>query len=208
MKSKSLAPHAENLENPIRDRIKELRRVNASELKANPRNWRMHPTSQRAALEGVLAEIGYAAALLARELPDGSLELVDGHLRAETTPNQLVPVLVLDVDENEANKILATFDPLGALAIADDAQLGALLRDIETSSQAVESLLADLTKDMHLSPGDGFEDSEATREPSGTDAVFFPERFEVLVRCANEEQQIALIERLLEEGIECRALIS
>ena len=33
------------------------------------------------AVRGVLAEIGYADALLARELPDGSLQLIDGHLR-------------------------------------------------------------------------------------------------------------------------------
>jgi hypothetical protein len=197
-----------NTSTPIRDRIKEFRRVKASELRANPRNWRTHPTSQRTALEGVLTEIGYAAALLARELPDGSLELVDGHLRAETTPDQQVPVLILDVDETEANTILATFDPLGALAIADDAQLNALLRDIETSSQAVESLLADLTKDMNLSTGDVFEDWSSAREPNDTDAVLFPERFEVLVKCADEKQQIGLIERLLEEGFDCRALIS
>jgi len=190
---------------PIRDRVKELRRVKASELRANPRNWRTHPISQRAALEGVLGEIGYAAALLAREFPDGSLELVDGHLRAETTPDQEVPVLILDVDEAEANKILATFDPLGALAIADDAQLDALLHNIETSSQAVESLLADLTKDIDLAPTDPFE---TWGRSDSTDPVLFPEHFEVLVKCGNEKQQLALIERLLEEGFDCRALIS
>ena len=35
------------------------------------------------------------------------------HLRAETTPNQGVPVLVLDVTEAEADKILLTLDPRG-----------------------------------------------------------------------------------------------
>jgi hypothetical protein len=198
---------AERIKNPtaVRDRIKEFRRVKASELKANPRNWRTHPLSQRAALAGVLGEIGYAAALLARELPDGSLELVDGHLRAETTPDQEVPVLVLDVDDAEASKILATFDPLGALAIADDAQLDALLQNIETSSQAIESLLADLTKDIDLTPNDPFETWGRTES---TAPVLFPEQFEVLVKCGNEKQQLALIERLLEEGFDCRALIS
>ena len=44
-----------------------------------------------------------------------TLQLIDGHLRAETTPDQPVPVLVLDVDEEEASKILATHDPLIAL---------------------------------------------------------------------------------------------
>ena len=96
----------------IRDRIKELRRVRASELVPNPRNWRTHPVPQRNAMRGILAEVGYADALLARELPDGRLEIIDGHLRAETTPDALVPVLVLDVNEAEASKILLTHDPL------------------------------------------------------------------------------------------------
>ena len=100
----------------IRDRIKELRRVPASELRPNPKNWRKHPDAQRDALRGLLADVGYADALLARELPDGSLELVDGHLRAETTPDALVPVLVLDIDEQEATKILLTHDPIAAMA--------------------------------------------------------------------------------------------
>jgi len=71
----------------IRDRIKDFRRVSASLLCPNPKNWRTHNTRQRNVLKGILAEIGYADALLARELPDGSLQLIDGHLRAETTPN-------------------------------------------------------------------------------------------------------------------------
>ncbi|MCP4549657.1 MAG: hypothetical protein GY835_24645, partial [bacterium] len=55
----------------IRDRITELRRVKASELRPHPANWRTHPKAQQDALRGVLAEIGYADALLCRELPDG-----------------------------------------------------------------------------------------------------------------------------------------
>src|SRR5215218_5721491 len=100
----------------IRDRIKELRRVRAGDLRPNPRNWRLHPTEQQDALRGVLAEVGFAAALLARELPDGTLMLVDGHLRAETMPDAIVPVLVLDVDEQEADKILLTHDALAGMA--------------------------------------------------------------------------------------------
>jgi len=52
----------------IRDRIRELRRVRAKDLLANPKNWRVHPKAQTAALRGLLAEVGYADALLAREL--------------------------------------------------------------------------------------------------------------------------------------------
>jgi hypothetical protein len=131
----------------IRDRIKELRRVRAAELAPNPRNWRTHPERQREALRGILEEVGYAGALLARELPDGSLELIDGHLRAGTTPDAMVPVLVLDVDEHEAAKLLASFDPLAAMAEANGEALGALLRDVETGSEALAELFTQLAED-------------------------------------------------------------
>ena len=89
----------------IRDRIKEFRRVQAKDLVPNPKNWRRHPKVQVEALRGLLTEIGYADALLVRELADGRSMLIDGHLRAATTPDALVPVLVLDVTEAEADKL-------------------------------------------------------------------------------------------------------
>ena len=129
----------------IRDRIVELRRVKASQLTPNPKNWRKHPKAQADALRGVLAEVGYADALLARQLPGGGLMLVDGHLRAETTPDAEVPVLVLDVTEAEADKILLTLDPLAAMAEADADALSSLLAGFETDSEAVKKMLADLS---------------------------------------------------------------
>lgn len=93
----------------IRDRIKELRRVKASEILPNPKNWRTHPQAQQDALRGVLAEVGIADALLCRDTPAG-LMLIDGHMRADTSPDTEWPVLILDVDEAEADKLLATFD--------------------------------------------------------------------------------------------------
>src|SRR5882724_12938604 len=118
----------------IRDRIKELRRVNAKDLAPNPKNWRVHPKAQAAALRGLLAEIGYADALLARELPDGRLMLIDGHLRAETTPDAQVPVLVLDVSVEEADKILLTLDPLAAMAESDAERIKLLLQTVRTDN--------------------------------------------------------------------------
>jgi hypothetical protein len=125
----------------IRDRIKELRRVRAKDLVRNPKNWRRHPKAQAEALRGLLAEVGYADALLARELPDGRLMIIDGHLRADTTPDSMVPVLVLDVTEEEADKILLTLDPLAAMAEADAERIMALLTTVRTDSEAVQELL-------------------------------------------------------------------
>jgi len=93
-------------------------------------------------LRALLNEIGYADALLVRQLPDGRLMLFDGHLRAETTPDALVPVLVLDVNEEEADKLLLTLDPLAAMAEADAERISQLLATVRTEDPAIEQLLA------------------------------------------------------------------
>ena len=128
----------------IRNRVVELRRVRAKELVPNPKNWRRHPKVQANALRGLLKEIGIADALLVRELPDGRLQLIDGHLRADAMPDEEVPVLVLDLNEAEADKLLLTLDPLAAMASADGERLGALLDSVRTDDPAVQVLLDEL----------------------------------------------------------------
>lgn len=149
----------------IRDRIKELRRVPANELRPNPNNWRTHPEKQLNAIRGVLAEVGFAGAELARELDDGTLELIDGHARAEVAGTAEVPVLVLDVDEAEANKIIATFDPIGAMAESDAAKLDAVLRDVETANEDLSQMIADLANEAGLYLDDGTSEIEEDEVP-------------------------------------------
>ena len=72
--------------------------------------------------------------------------LVDGHLRAETTPDADVPVLVLDIDEAEADLMLATLDPLAAMAGRDEERLDELLANLENDNESIASLLAGLTE--------------------------------------------------------------
>lgn len=54
-----------------------------------------------------------------------------------------MPVLVLDVDEAKADKLLATLDPWSALAETDQEALDRLLKGVETDSDALRSLLDD-----------------------------------------------------------------
>jgi hypothetical protein len=55
----------------IKVRIIELSRVSASKFIPSSKNWRTHPTEQMDALKGILSEVGWAGAVLARETPDG-----------------------------------------------------------------------------------------------------------------------------------------
>ena len=131
----------------VRDRVKELRRVRAGDLRPNPKNWRTHPAAQQKAMSAVLADVGYVGALIARELEDGTLELIDGHLRAETTPEMEVPVLILDVTAEEADKVLLTLDPIGDLAKANSDRLDELFRSVTTEDPDLKAFLQRLAED-------------------------------------------------------------
>ena len=132
-----------------RDRVAELVRVRAGDLADHPANWRRHPARQRAALRGLLSEVGYADALLARR--DGDrLVLVDGHLRKSLDPDQVVPVLVLDVTEAEAEKLLLALDPLAGLARPDPEALARLIGRVRTESEGLADLIEGLAREARL----------------------------------------------------------
>jgi hypothetical protein len=50
--------------------------------------------------------VGFARSLLAYELPDGRLKLLDGHLRRDLDPDLEVDVEILDVTDDEARVLL------------------------------------------------------------------------------------------------------
>lgn len=189
----------------VKDRVKELRRVRASELRPSKLNWRSHPKNQQDALRGILADVGFAGVVLARELEDGSLELVDGHLRAETLPDQAIPVAVLDVTEDEAKLLLASYDPISALATADAGRLDALLKEVNPGSEALAAMLADLARDAGIGIAEEPEPEQAGADDQSGDLAA---SFVVVVECDGEGQQTELLERLTAEGYRCRSLIS
>jgi hypothetical protein len=82
----------------IRNRIKGHRRVRAGDLVPHEWNFRTHPEGQQAALRAIYDEVGFARSLLAYELPDGRLKLIDGHLRRDLDPDLEVDVEVLDAE--------------------------------------------------------------------------------------------------------------
>ncbi|MDA7977167.1 MAG: hypothetical protein MPJ50_00180 [Pirellulales bacterium] len=191
----------------LRNRVIELRRVPAAELRANPRNWRTHPPGQRSALQGILSEIGFAGALIARELEHGALELVDGHLRAETAaPDDVLPVLVLDLNESEADTLLAVLDPIAGMATRDDDLLAALLERVETEDRQVQALLDQIRQGESSIAGLQSQGQTSSDSVPSLRIVPVPESFQLLVDCRDEDDQRELDARLTEEGYKCRVL--
>jgi hypothetical protein len=58
-----------------------------------------------------------------------------------------VPVLVLDLDQDEAKKLMTVLDPLASMAEANEKALEQLLAEIQTDSAAVQEMLDGLAKD-------------------------------------------------------------
>jgi hypothetical protein len=136
-------------------------------LLANPANWRLHPKEQQDALAGVLSEVGWVQDIIVNRR---SGHVVDGHLRISLALREAarsVPVVYVDLDPAEEALILATLDPLAAMATTDEAKLAELLADItlpdEAELEGLAALLASLGPDE---PMTGLTDPDDTPEPS------------------------------------------
>jgi hypothetical protein len=185
----------------IRNRIKAHVRVRAGDLVPHELNPRLHGEAQRAALAALYAEIGFARSLLAYELPDGRLKLIDGHLRQNLTPDMEVDVEVLDVGDAEARALLLSLDPLAQLADYDQTALDRLRAATNTDSDAVANLWASIGRA-------NAEVEEALAEASKQREKDIPEQFLILVECEDEQTQTELLQRFQDEGLKCKALVS
>jgi len=129
---------------PWRNRIVEVAEVPPDDLVANPANWRSHPKEQRDALAAALDEVGWVAQVMVNRRPGN---LVDGHLRVDLAlarGEPTVPVVYIDVSEEEERLILATFDPIAAMAEAEATQLKALLDGLDPADEGLRAMLDDL----------------------------------------------------------------
>jgi len=131
-----------------KNRIIETAEMKVSDLKANPKNWRKHPTAQQNALAGVLDEVGWVTQVIWNRRTG---HLIDGHLRVDLAAKRkekTVPVNVVDLSEEEEAMILATFDPISAMAEADKQMLAGLMESIETEDAAIRDLLRGLADEV------------------------------------------------------------
>ena len=177
----------------LRSRISGHRRVRAGDLLPHELNYRLHPEAQRAALEALYRQVGFARSLLAYELPDGRLKLIDGHLRRDMHPDQVVDVEVLDVNDAEARVLLLSLDPLAALAGREEEVHAELARLTPSDERALNEL---------------WQASQAAVPELPSQPVPLPEQFLIVVQCAHERAQASLLERLQGEGYSCRVLMS
>ena len=146
--------------NGWQNRIVEYGEKPASQFQAHPSNWRKHPKHQREALAASLNGVGWVGVVL-ENVRTG--HLLDGHERlwqaleqGDETP---VPYIAVDVAEDEEMLVLATLDPIAAMAQTDGELLAGILAGLRETELvqddgALDKLLHEVAAGANVAYGD------------------------------------------------------
>ena len=129
-----------------RSRIIEHAEADPAELVANPRNWRTHPPEQQRALTGALSEVGWVTEVIVNRTTG---HVVDGHLRIELALERsepLVPVTYVELTDDEERLVLASLDPIAAMAQSEGLALADLLAGLEPENEALRAFIDELAR--------------------------------------------------------------
>ncbi len=188
-----------------RNRIVRTGERPAIEFLANPSNWRLHSRAQRVALDAVLGTVGWVTGVIVNArsgyVIDGHARIEEALKRGDDTP---VPFIEVDLSDEEEKIILSTLDPLSAMAEASREKLDALLHDLPQIDPEVSAMLTDVAKSIGLEY-DGSGEMQALKK-NAPDEI--PAQWIVLIECANEQEQNILLQRFIDEGLQCKALNS
>lgn len=122
------------------NRIVSQEEVDPNELLDHPDNWRRHPSVQRAALEGALNEVGWVQNVVVNQRTG---RIIDGHLRVDSARAEgvNVPVVYVDLSDDEESIVLASMDTITGLAEHDHEQLAELISSLHVQDDALAELL-------------------------------------------------------------------
>jgi hypothetical protein len=156
-----------------RNRLVEFTEIDPEQLLANPNNWRIHPNHQREALASVIDEVGFVDPVIVQA---GTDLVIDGHLRTALAISEgqpTIPIQYVDLDDEEANYVLMSLDPIGSLAVTDKEKLEELrdLVDLE-DGPALDMVNRLIEQDQHFhygtmesEPDDQDDTAEAEDQP-------------------------------------------
>jgi len=112
----------------------------------HPRNARRHPEKQIAALTESINRVGWIDPVIVNERTG---LMLNGHARVELAkamgvPN--VPYVMVDVSPEDEAFVLATFDPVSALAQLDPDAFNSILIDAKATGAAMTEMLSGLAR--------------------------------------------------------------
>ena len=123
-----------------RSRITGSGAVKVGEARPHALNFRIHPAHQSAALAASLDQVGWVQQVVVNTTTGN---MIDGHLRLELARQRgefELPCLFVELSEDEERLVLASLDPIAAMAEADRATLQELLTSIQGEGEQVRGL--------------------------------------------------------------------
>src|SRR3990170_118829 len=184
------------------------------QLLANPANFRIHPAMQQAALEGSLDTLGWIQQVLVNRTTN---TVIDGHLRVALALRHhqpLVPVLYVDLTEDEERQALLSLDPVAAMAATDRDKLQALLQSVQSDDERVQAMMKEIAERERIpfgpeppeDPGAQMDRAEELREKWGVELGQLWQLGEHRLICGDCTDP-AVVERMMqgEKAVLCHA---
>lgn len=181
--------------NAWRSRIVGQGEADPATLTPHERNPRTHSKAQLDAIAGALDEVGFVQRVIVNRTTG---HILDGHARVQIAiarGEPTVPVVYVELAEEEEALVLASLDPLGALAGVDQTALDALLAEIEVSDDALREFLipTELEQPMPEHDRNGQTESSAnlSRYPRVRtfSVALTPEQYEVVTMATYTAKQ-------------------
>ena len=174
------------------------------------RMLRLHPSNPNAGDVGAICESieanGFYGALYAQRSTGYVVAGNHRLLAADALGVAEVPVIWLDVDDEQAARILVVDNRSTRLGMFDDDSLKTLLTDLAVTERGLAGTgfdgddLDDLIR--RLSDDDP---AEHQGDDDRFDGPVARNRFDVVVRCADPDEQTEVLQRLIGLGLSCRA---
>ena len=176
--------------------------VAPADLKPWPGNPRRNDGTPVAKVVDSIRRFGFGAPIVARL---ETHEIIAGHTRwkaAKELKLERIPVRFLDITEREAHLLALTDNRLNELTAWDTPLLAAALSEFGLEDAELAgwdgAALEKLTDNIEPLRSELAEDESDALGDIG---------FAILITCEDEAQQVEWLEKLVGEGLKCRALI-
>jgi len=139
-------------------KVKEMKIVDIDEIKPHDKNWKSHPVKQKRMIRESMREVGFITPLIVNKR---TMRILDGHLRyeyARILGLKEVPVVFIDVDEEQEKKILLFLDTVSQESSTDEERWLALSRELEISSVEISNLIKQYEQKLNPVVGELEED--------------------------------------------------
>ena len=169
------------------------------------RNYNRHSAQQLADLRESLRQFGQVRSIVVQPSGKG-YRLVAGHglwqaAKAEGLTELRADVIPASWSEHKVLAYLATDNETARHSDPDQAQLDAIVKELyDAEGEALARLAAGEQQALdRILAGEQQPDNAP---------VDFKAQWMVLIECATETEQVDLLQRFLDEGLKCRALVS